>query len=63
MVPNCAKHLNCQNITDKGGVVVRISVGRLNDLNSETFWRQFHKMVKHTQTIRRQFTEELFECV
>ena len=22
-----------------------------------------HKMVKHTQTIRRQFADELFECV
>ena len=27
------------------------------------FKRQFHKMVKHTQTIRRQFPDELFECV
>ena len=25
--------------------------------------RQFHKMVKHTQTIRRQVADELFECV
>ena len=25
--------------------------------------RQPHKMVKHTQTIRRQFADELFECV
>ena len=25
--------------------------------------RQFHKTVKHTQTIRRQFADELFECV
>ena len=24
---------------------------------------QFHKMVKHTQPIRRQFADELFECV
>ena len=23
----------------------------------------FHKMVKHTQTIRQQFTDELFEYV
>ena len=23
---------------------------------------QSHKMVKHTQTIRRQFDDELFEC-
>ena len=27
------------------------------------FKRQFHKMVKHTQTIRRQIADELFECV
>ena len=27
------------------------------------FERQFHKMVKHTQTIRRQIADELFECV
>ena len=27
------------------------------------FQCQFHKMVKHTQTIRRQFADELFECV
>ena len=27
------------------------------------FKRQSHKMVKHTQTIRRQFSDELFECV
>ena len=25
--------------------------------------RKPHKMVKHTQTIRRQFADELFECV
>ena len=25
--------------------------------------RQIHKMVKDTQTIRRQFADELFECV
>ena len=25
--------------------------------------RQSHKMVKHTQTIRRQIVDELFECV
>ena len=28
-----------------------------------TLKRQFHKMVKHTQTIRRQIADELFECV
>ena len=27
------------------------------------FNRQLHKMVRHTQTIRRQFGDELFECV
>ena len=27
------------------------------------FKRQSHKMVKDIQTIRRQFAEELFECV
>ena len=27
------------------------------------FMRQSHKMVKQTQTIRRQFADELFECV
>ena len=27
------------------------------------FKRQSHKMVQHTQTIRRQFVDELFECV
>ena len=34
-------------------------------LNSviNTFKQQPHKMVKHTQTIRRQFADELFECV
>ena len=27
------------------------------------FKGQFHKIVKHTQTIRRQIADELFECV
>ena len=27
------------------------------------FKRQSHKMVKHTQTVRRQFVDQLFECV
>ena len=27
------------------------------------FKRQSHKIVKHTQTIRRQIADELFECV
>ena len=27
------------------------------------FKHQSHKMVKHTQTVRRQFADELFECV
>ena len=30
---------------------------------SKHFKRQSHKMFKHTQTIRRQFADELFECV
>ena len=28
-----------------------------------TFERQSHKMVKYTQTIRRQIADKLFECV
>ena len=28
----------------------------------EPFKRQSHKLVKHTQTIRRQFADELFKC-
>ena len=32
-------------------------------LRSQPFKRQFHKMVKHTQTIRRQIADELFEWV
>ena len=27
-----------------------------------TFKRQYHKMVKHIHTIRRQSADELFEC-
>ena len=27
------------------------------------FKRQIHKMVKHTQTNRRQIADDLFECV
>ena len=30
---------------------------------AKLFKRQFHKMAKHTQKIRRQFADELFECV
>ena len=29
----------------------------------EPFKYQPHEMVKHTQTIRRQFADEVFECV
>ena len=32
-------------------------------VNPFTLKRQFHKMDKHTQTIRRQIADELFECV
>ena len=28
-----------------------------------TLKHRAHKMIKHTHTIRRQFAEELFECV
>ena len=34
-----------------------------NKLILKFFKCQSHKMVKHTQTIRRQFADELFECV
>ena len=30
---------------------------------SYPFKRQSHRMVKHTQTIRRQFADELFKCL
>ena len=30
---------------------------------SQLFRRQYHKMVTHTQTVRRQFADELFERV
>ena len=30
-------------------------------LRFQAFKRQFHKMAKHTQTIRRQFADELFK--
>ena len=36
---------------------------KLHLLTSLTFKRQYHKMVKHTETIRRQIADELFECV
>ena len=33
-------------------------------MNSKSVQKlQPHKVVKHTQTIRRQFADELFECV
>ena len=31
--------------------------------NTYPFKRQSHKVVKHTQTIRREFADELFGCV
>ena len=34
-----------------------------NGLRHQRFKRQSRKMVKHTQTIRRQFADELFESV
>ena len=39
-----------------------IETGRVKN-KSEPFKRQFHKKVKHIQTIRRQFADELFEWV
>ena len=35
----------------------------LSGKENETFKRQYHNMVKHAQTIRRQIVDELFECV
>ena len=32
-------------------------------LQFKPFKCQYHKMVEHTKTIRRQITGELFECV
>ena len=34
-----------------------------DNLIVKLFKRQPHKIVRHTQTIRRQFADELFECV
>ena len=46
--------------------VTELSFSR-NSLNVEylplTLEHQPHKMIKHTQTIRRQFADELFECI
>ena len=36
---------------------------RENPRISLPFKRQIHKMVKHTQTNRRQIADDLFECV
>ena len=35
----------------------------LSSLSIFNFKREPHKMVKHTQKIRRQIADELFECV
>ena len=40
-----------------------MNIWKIDILWMLTFKRQSHKMVKHTQTIRRQFADELFECV
>ena len=37
--------------------------GVISRWSGYSFKRQFYKMVKHTQTIRRQIADELFECV
>ena len=48
-------------------MIETLGVKRLKDkylkLAIEPFKRQSHKTVKHTQTIRRQIADELFECV
>ena len=42
----------------------KIKVSKLKLINhSYPFKRQPHKMVKHTQTIRRLTGDEMFECV
>ena len=35
----------------------------IRDFPAESFKRQINKVAKHTQTIRRQVADELFECV
>ena len=43
--------------------LVSLDMNNSNRRGHYHFKHQFHKMVKHTQTIRRQFADELLECV
>ena len=44
--------------------LLHLRVEKRNNLqNYLTFYAPIHEMVKHTQTIRRQIADELFECV
>ena len=46
------------------GCLLKIMISPFdNPRKTQRFKRQSHKMVKHTQTIRRQFADEFFECV
>ena len=45
----------------KGVSLLQLGWNSVPDLNP--FKRQPHKMVKHTQTIRQQIADKLFECV
>ena len=40
-----------------------IEKNAISGYGCQPFKRQIKKMAKHTQTIRRQFADELFECV
>ena len=46
----------------RGGELT-FSTSRNGIIHFEPFKCQFLKMVKHTQTIRRQFADKFFECV
>ena len=45
----------------KDDLSLKEGMSRYLDIYIPTFW--YHKMVKHTQTICRQITDELLECV
>ena len=44
-------------------MLITKSSGKPLPYNNLTLTRQPHKMVKHTQTIRWQFADELFKCI
>ena len=59
-----AEIVNCKNKTkDPTSVDVKISELQSKIGILEPFKRQYHRMVKHTQTIRWRIADELFECV